>query len=119
MEATITALLKALSAFQSAAKDRDPLKAKYSKRFVLGMRQTHNAIKAGSARLVLLPPDIEASECLDGVVESLLAEAEARGVPLCYCLSRRRLGKALGSGMRQSAVAVYSAGEWVGVLCAV
>jgi ribosomal protein L7Ae-like RNA K-turn-binding protein len=35
-----------------------------------------------------------------------LTEAKRVGVPVLYCMSRRRLGKAVGSSLRQSAVAV-------------
>lgn len=108
MEDTIKSLLKAVAAFQTAALQKDPAKARYNKRFVLGMKQTINAIRAGNARLVLLPPDVEASVAVDKMMQTLLFEAHRRDVPVAYCLSRRRLGKALGNDMRQSAAAIYN-----------
>ena len=108
IEDSIKLLLKALATFQVAALQRDPLKARYNKRFVLGMKQVTNAIRAGNARLVLLPPDIEESLVMDKMVQTLLHEADKREIPVVYCLSRRRLGKALDNTMRQSAAAVYN-----------
>ena len=108
VEDTIKSLLKAVAAFQTAALQKDPAKARYNKRFVLGMKQTINAIRAGNARLVLLPPDVEASVAVDKMMQTLLLEAHRRAVPVAYCLSRRRLGKALGNDMRQSAAAIYN-----------
>jgi ribosomal protein L7Ae-like RNA K-turn-binding protein len=89
------------------------------------MKQSTNAVKAGRASLVLLPPDVEDSASIDAMVDTLLLEAQRAAVPVLYCLSRRRLGKAVGSSMRQSAVAVCGGAlgaedklakvlEWVG-----
>ena len=75
-----------------------------------GMKQCSNAVKAGLASLVLLPPDVEDSASIDALVDALLLAAERAAVPVLYCLSRRRLGKAVGSSMRQSAVAVCGGG---------
>ena len=65
-------------------------------------------VRSGTALLVLLAPDTEESEALDGKVDSLVAEASARTVPTLYCLSRRRMGKACRAKTRQSAVAIVS-----------
>jgi hypothetical protein len=56
-----------------------------------------------------LAPDTECSEALDDKVDLIIAEANSREVPIAYCLSRRRIGKAVGLSMRQSAVCVYDA----------
>jgi ribosomal protein L7Ae-like RNA K-turn-binding protein len=66
-----------------------------------------NGVKAGKAKLILLAPDTECSEALDDKVDLVIAEAQSREVPVCYCLSRRRIGKAVGLTMRQSAVCIY------------
>ncbi len=46
---------------------------------------------------------------LDAQLSNLAEEAEARGIPIIYCLSRRQLAKALDVSMRQVAVAIYDA----------
>jgi ribosomal protein L7Ae-like RNA K-turn-binding protein len=68
-----------------------------------------NGIKASKAMLVLLAPDTEVSEALDGKLSALIDEAQSRDVPILYCLTRRKLGKALHSSMKQAAVAIYDA----------
>lgn len=79
------------------------LKAKL--RFVVGMKQVTNAVKASKARLVLLAPDTESSEAVDDKLQTLIALAQAKEIPMMYCLSRRKLAKACHLSMRQSAVA--------------
>jgi ribosomal protein L7Ae-like RNA K-turn-binding protein len=71
------------------------------------MRQVTNGVKAERAKLVLLAPDTEASDTLDGKLDAMLDEARRREVPVLYCLNRRKLGKAVRSSMKQAAVAVY------------
>ncbi len=51
--------------------------------------QALGAVKAGRALLVLLAPDTEESEALDGKLGALQHEARDRGVPVVACLSRR------------------------------
>jgi ribosomal protein L7Ae-like RNA K-turn-binding protein len=65
-----------------------------------------NAVKAGKAKLLLLAPNTEASEVLDDRIDALIAETRHREVPICYCLSKRLLGKSLQLSIKQSAVAV-------------
>jgi len=57
-------------------------------------------------KLLLLAPNTEANEVLDDKIDLLISEAQQRGVPVCYCLSKRLLGKAAQLSMKQSAVAV-------------
>ena len=66
-------------------------------------------MKAGLVKLLLLAPDSEASEAIEGVLNVLLEEARVREVPVLYCLNRRKLGKAAHSSMKQVVVAVIDA----------
>lgn len=65
-----------------------------------------NAVKSNKVRLLLIAPNTEESEVLDNKIESLMDEAATRDIPVCYCLSKRLLGKACQLSMKQSAVAV-------------
>ena len=56
--------------------------------------------------MLLLAPNTEANEILDEKIDALIEAAQQREVPLCYCLSKRILGKAVQLSMKQSAVAV-------------
>lgn len=125
-------LLKLISTFQMRLKEKNPLKAKQKLRFVAGLKQVRsrckiafsfsqarcvlnlatsirqclNSVKAGNARLLLLAPNTEANEVVDEKIDTLISEAQQREVPLCYCLSKRILGKAAQLSMKQSAVAI-------------
>lgn len=58
---------------------------------------------------MLLAPDTEVSETIDGKLDVLLDEIKQRDIPVIYCLNRRKLGKAIRASMKQAAVAVYDA----------
>ena len=68
-----------------------------------------NGVKADRAKLVLLAPDTEVSEAIDGKLDVLLDEIRQKGIPVIYCLNRKKLGKAIHASMKQAAVAVYDA----------
>jgi len=72
----------------------------------ISTKQCLNSVKAGNVRLLLLAPNTEANEAVDEKIGALIDEAQRREVPLCYCLSKRILGKAAQLSMKQSAVAI-------------
>ena len=71
--------------------------------------QVLNGAKSGRAKLILLSPDTECSEALDDKLDTVIAEAASKEIPVLYCLSRRKIGKAIGLTTRQSALAIYDA----------
>lgn len=101
------ALLDLLATFQQRMKERDPLKYKLKLRFVTGMKQVINAIKAGKVRLILLAPDTEINGEIDSKLKEMKEVAIASEVPILYSLNRRKLAKACHLSMRQSVVGVY------------
>jgi len=110
IDLVVKEMLTTLATFQKRAKEKDKVKGIQTKmRFVMGIKQCTNGVKVGKAILVLMAPDMEQSEVLEGGLEFLLTEAAEREIPVIYCLSRRKLGKALLSSMRQTVVAIYSA----------
>jgi hypothetical protein len=52
--------------FSVGAIEKDPVHGKLKQRFVSGLKQVTNGVKAARARLVLLAIDTEDSEALDG-----------------------------------------------------
>lgn len=50
--------------------------------------QSTNCVRSGLVKLLLLAPDSESSEALDGLLDTLLEEAERLEVPVLYCLNR-------------------------------
>lgn len=102
----IKGMIKRLDELQRRALELDPIHGNLKERFVKGIKQSTNLVKAERARLVLIASDIEDSETLDGKLQEMILLAKQREIPTLYCLSRRQLGKAVGSTFRQSAVAV-------------
>jgi ribosomal protein L7Ae-like RNA K-turn-binding protein len=84
-------------------------KFKLKMRYVCGLKQTIQAVKAGRMKLILLAPNTEASVALDQKIVQLLVLADALSIPVCHCLSRRLLGKALQMPIKQSCVGILSA----------
>ena len=100
-------MLENLDKLQRRAIEKDPVHGKLKLRFVSGLKQTTNGVKAGRARLVLLATDTEESQALDEKFIQLLEEAKNKSIPVMYCMTRRKLAKSIGSTFRQSAVAIY------------
>eukprot|EP01041_Mallomonas_annulata_P008344 gene8344-17191_t len=107
IEVVIMKMLHDLNEFQQRAIEKNPINAKLKQRFVLGIKQSINGVKADKAKVVFLAPDTEASGALDTKLVTLIQEAQNRRIPILYCLTRRKLGKAVASTMKQSAVTVY------------
>jgi ribosomal protein L7Ae-like RNA K-turn-binding protein len=105
----IQTTLNTLAGYQKRLKENEPLKAKQKMRFVCGLKQCLNGVKSERAILVLVAPDTEESEALDSKLDDLIREAQAREIPILFCLSRRKLAKSILASTRQAAVAVYNA----------
>ena len=73
---------------------------------VLGLKQVLRAVKKNTVKLVLLAPDTEASAELDKQLASVVSACLDCNVPVYYCLSRRVIGKAVLTNLRQAAVAI-------------
>eukprot|EP01033_Poteriospumella_lacustris_P018170 gene18170-13045_t len=98
---------QAMALQEFADGQRRKFKAKI--RFVCGLRQVTQAVKAGRVKMVLLAPNTEASVALDSKVLYLIRCATALNIPVMYALSRRLLGAALEMTIKQSCVGLCSA----------
>ena len=59
-------------------------------------REVAKAVRSRKACSVVMAPNIEQDEDegrLDGLLASLLGQAEAYGIPIVYALSRKKLGQ--------------------------
>lgn len=99
-------MLDALARFQKRTVQAEPLKSKSKLRYLIGLKQVHNSVKSRRAMLILLAPDTEISDVIDDKVQALVNDVKKHEIPVLYCLSRRRLAKALHVAMRQTAVAI-------------
>eukprot|EP01039_Chlorochromonas_danica_P009532 gene9532-10536_t len=107
IEQHVKSFLTMLSNFQQRLKERNPLDYKKKQRFVTGLRQVAQSIKAGRARLIILAPNTEVSEELDLLIDGIIANAQSKAIPLLYALNKRQLGKALQMTMKQSVVSIF------------
>lgn len=108
LDEEIKKMLSALACFQKRSKENEPLKAVQKARFSCGLKQSINSVKSGRAVLVLVAPDMESSDTLDDKLHELITLAQGKQIPILFCLSRRKLGKAVLQSMRQVSVAVYN-----------
>ena len=104
---TIKLLLNYLQEYQERSILKDPIKAKQKLRFIVGLKQVTNSVKSGRAKLVLLSPDTENCNVLDEKIVELMSSAVEQNIPIIYCLSRRKLGKAIKMTTKQTAIAIY------------
>lgn len=95
---------QAMALQEFADGQRRKFKAKI--RFVCGLRQVTQGVKAGRVKMVLLAPNTEASVALDSKVLYLIRCATALNIPVMYALSRRLLGSALEMTIKQSCVGI-------------
>ena len=105
----VDGFLRKLNQLQERLRERDAMKAKMKRRLQSGLREVHRSVRTQEARVVFVAPNIEPSPSeggLDDKVEEIIKTARSSGVPVIFCLSRSRLGKALGKSMRMSACSV-------------
>ena len=105
----VDGFLRKLNQLQERLRERDAMKAKMKRRLQSGLREVHRSVRTQEARVVFVAPNIEPSPSeggLDDKVEEIIKTARSFGVPVIFCLSRSRLGKALGKSMRMSACSV-------------
>ncbi|CAM9929113.1 unnamed protein product, partial [Phaeothamnion confervicola] len=109
VDALVTEMLSELFHFQERARLKDPMRAKRTRRLVLGLREVLRGLKARKVKMVIVAPDIDqASACsLDDKVSEIVAAARADGVAVVFALSKRRLGRCLGKTIKVSVVGVY------------
>lgn len=115
LDQTVSSMLRTLFKFQEKARLSDPLKAKQSRRIVLGLREVFRGVRTKRARAVIVATDIEESPTeggLDSRVRGIISMAEEHSIPVIYSLSRRKLGKSLKK-VKTSCIAIQSGdGAW-------
>ena len=115
LDQIVSSMLRTLFKFQEKARLVDPLKAKQSRRIVLGLREVFRGVRTKRAKAVIVATDIEESPTdggLDSRVRGIIGMAEEHDIPVIYSLTRRRLGKALKK-VKTSCIAIQSGdGAW-------
>jgi selenocysteine insertion sequence-binding protein 2 len=109
LNASAGAFLERLLAFQTRAYQRDPIRAKAKRRFVVGFREVGKTLDRNRARCVIIAPDIERIQSnggLDDMVASIIESCKSQDLPVFFCLPRRLLGRVLRKKVPVSIVAV-------------
>jgi len=92
----VSNLMIDLVRFQDKQHEKDPVKAKVRRRYVVGLREVKKFMKVKKIHCLVLAPDIEkvASEKgLDDFVSDLLALAKENSIDVIFALNRRKLGQ--------------------------
>eukprot|EP00762_Andalucia_godoyi_P004306 ANDGO_05515.mRNA.1 hypothetical protein len=95
LNAIASNLLSELVRFQKRTLN-NPFKARTRRRYVIGLRETLQKVKAGLCKCVILVPDLPAYDALDVKIHEILSACRLRSIPVVFALSLRRLGRCMG-----------------------
>lgn len=108
-------MIATASFYQERARNEatsEAAKASVKKRLVVGLRQVTGAARLGRLKLLVVAPNADVADggALDAALCTLVdaARAQTPPAPVFFALSRRRLGAALGSSVRATAVGFLS-----------
>jgi len=91
--------------------NKDPVKAKARRRYVVGLREVKKFLVVKKVRLVVIAPDLENVEGKGGLnecIEELKRLAAEQEVPIFFVMNRRGLGKAILRKVPVSVVGVMN-----------
>ncbi len=121
LDECVKQLLSDLVRFQDKQHAKDPVKAKARRRYVIGLREVKKFLVVRKVTLLVLAPDLEASESrggLNDLVSELRSLADASETPVVFTMNRRRLGRACVRKVQVSCVGVLNyQGSEVGGYC--
>jgi len=107
----VTNLLSKLAFFQKRLKKTQPLKFKQHRRLAIGLKECIKMCKSNRAKALIIAPDIEKISTkggLDTLVGNALNMATSKNIPIVFALNRRKLGKAINSTVKLSAVCIIN-----------
>ena len=111
LDAKVKMILSRLIEFQRRAHQKNPVKAKFSRRLVMGLREVKRDVTAKRLRCVVVAPDIAAAAkagSLNDQVALILERALMHNIPIVFALNKRRLGKAVGKRVKISVIGILS-----------
>lgn len=109
-------LLSDLFRFQDRAFEKNEIKARAHRRFVVGFKEVERSLNVNKVKLLFIATDLEPNAGkggLDETVERLKALCKAQSIPYCFPLQRRKIGYLLYKKAPISCVGVldYSGSE--------
>ena len=115
LDEVLREMIATASFYQERARSEaasEAAKASVKKRLVVGLRQVTGAARLGRLKLLVVAPNADVSDggALDAALCTLVdaARSQTPPAPVFFALSRRRLGAALGSSVRATAVGFLS-----------
>lgn len=108
---SVELLLKDIFRFQKRAYDKNEIKGRAKKRYVVGFKETLKFLELKKIKLLLIAPDLEPNEGpngIDATVERMKVMAEEQEVPYCFSVRRRRIGYLLLKVVPVSCVGVIN-----------
>ena len=102
--------LQELARFQDRSYQKNPLKAKMKRRYVLGIREVTKHLKLCKLKCVILAPNCEKIQTeggLDDAINFIIQAATEQNLPCIFALNRRRLGKAMNKYVPVSVVGIF------------
>lgn len=103
-------ILSELNRFYQRQLQKNQIKAKSKRRFVLGIREVFKHLKLGKIKCVVVSPNLEKIQSkggLDDVLSQLLLYCEENTIPIVFALGRRALGRACGKFVPVSIVGIF------------
>nr|XP_044987669.1 selenocysteine insertion sequence-binding protein 2 isoform X3 [Jaculus jaculus] len=111
VDACVTDLLKELVRFQDRMYQKDPVKAKTKRRFVLGLREVLKHLKLRKLKCVIISPNCEKIQSkggLDETLHTIIDSACEQNIPFVFALNRKALGRSLNKAVPVSVVGIFS-----------
>ncbi|XP_065188036.1 PHD finger protein rhinoceros-like [Sycon ciliatum] len=111
IDEVVILLLQRIIFFQDRAHRDNPLKAKYRRRYVIGLREVKKHVKARKLKCVLISPNLERSKNpggLDDQVTEILQHCQEQEVPAVFALNRRKLGRTMHRKTPASVVGLFN-----------
>merc|ERR1711990_233550 len=102
-------ILSELNRFYQRQLQKNQIKAKSKRRFVLGIREVFKHLKLNKIKCVVVSPNLEKIQSkggLDDVLSQLLLYCEENQIPIVFALGRRALGRACGKFVPVSIVGI-------------
>jgi len=96
LDKVVSNLMIDLVRFQDKQHEKDPVKAKARRRYVVGLREVKKFMKVKKVSCLIIAPDMEkvATEGgLDDCVSNLQAIAKENSITVIFALNRRKLGR--------------------------
>lgn len=109
--ASIESTLNDLFRFQKRAFDKNEVKGRSRKRYVVGFKEVKKNLDSNKLKLLIIAPDLEPSPGdggIDEMVQSLISQAQNISVPYVFAIPRRKIGYVLMKKVPVSCVGILS-----------